>query len=97
MPFPLWGHMWSGETSLICPDHMQPDATTSFLRPQLLSPAVVCMSVVGGDGKSGEMEPIRQNCGRMRFANYVLFLSPLSVTLGYTDSFWHSSGSVPIK
>lgn len=71
-PFSSGGHVWSQETSSICPNHMQPDATTTL--PALLpSPAVV--SVVGGDGKSGETEPIRQNCRRRRFANYVLFLS----------------------
>lgn len=92
----LWGHVWCRETSPICPNHMQPDASTSLPVP-LLSPAVVCMTVLGGDGKSGETEPIRQNCRRVRFANYVLFLSVFSVTLGYTDSLWHSPGSGPIK
>lgn len=77
--FPLQGHVWSWETSSICLNHMQPETPPSSQLP-LSSPAVVCMSVVGGDGKSGETEPIRQNCRRRRFANYVLFLSAFPVT-----------------
>lgn len=75
--FPFWGHVWSQETSSICPTHVPPDATTALQSP-FPSPAVV--SVVGGDGKSAETEPVRQNCRRRRFANYVFFLSVFPVT-----------------
>lgn len=75
---------------------MQPDATPALPVP-LHPPAVVWKSVLGGDGKLGETGPIRQNCRRVRSANYALFLSAFSVTLGYTDPSWHSPGSAPIK
>lgn len=55
--------------------HSQSVLTTCSQLPRPSFPAVVCMSVVGGHGESGEAEPIRQNCRKRRLANYVLFLS----------------------
>jgi len=80
--------------------HSQSVLTTCSQLPRPSFPAVVCMSVVGGHGKSGETEPIRQNCRRIRLANYVLFLSA-SPRFFFLNNIHILSGappgSVPIK
>lgn len=41
--FSLWEHAWSWDTSSICPNRMQPDATSSLPAPSPLCPAVQCI------------------------------------------------------